>query len=83
MQGLHRVENRKLTLTKYVSSNITKAPVKPDIVGKRIELILTNDLSTDLKPGDRGTVVDITSHHMNICLSRFGFSGMVARDLQS
>ena len=33
---------------------------KPDVVGKRIELIRTNDPYTDLKPGDRGTVVDVT-----------------------
>ena len=49
-----------MTLTKYSLPNITKAAVKPSIVGKRIELILTNDLSTDLKPGNRGTVVNVT-----------------------
>jgi hypothetical protein len=36
--------------------------IKPDVVGKRIKLmrILTNDPYTDLKPGDRGTVVDVS-----------------------
>jgi hypothetical protein len=54
------VENKKMTLTKYASSNITKAAVKPDVVGKRIKLIRAHDPYTDLKPGDRGTVVDVT-----------------------
>jgi hypothetical protein len=49
-----------MTLTKYASSNITKAAVKPDVVGKRIKLIRAHDPYTDLKPGDRGTVVDVT-----------------------
>ncbi|MGA6922184.1 MAG: DUF4314 domain-containing protein [Nitrososphaeraceae archaeon] len=40
-------------------SLVSKA-IKPDVVGKRIELIRTNDPYTDLKPGDRGTVVDIS-----------------------
>jgi hypothetical protein len=40
--------------------NTTKISIKPKVVGKRIELISTNDPYTDLKPGDRGTVVDIT-----------------------
>ena len=40
-------------------SLVSKA-IKPDVVGKRIKLIRTNDPYTDLKPGDRGTVVDIT-----------------------
>jgi hypothetical protein len=41
-------------------SNTTKILIKPDVVGKRIELISTNDPYTDLKPGDRGTVVDVS-----------------------
>jgi hypothetical protein len=40
--------------------NTTKISIKPDVVGKRIELIRTNDLHTDLMPGDRGTVVNVT-----------------------
>ena len=40
-------------------SLVSKA-IKPDVVGKRIKLIRTNDPYTDLKPGDRGTVVDIS-----------------------
>lgn len=39
---------------------MVKRVIKPDIVGKRIELIRTDYQYTDLKPGDRGTVVDIT-----------------------
>jgi hypothetical protein len=37
----------------------TKISIKPDVVGKRIELLGTNDPYTDLKPGDRGTVVNV------------------------
>ena len=48
-----------MKLTKYASSNITKAAVKPDVVGKRIKLIRTDDPYTDLKPGDKGTVVNL------------------------
>jgi Domain of unknown function (DUF4314) len=32
--------------------------IKPDVVGKRIKLIRTDD--PYLKPGDRGTVVDVS-----------------------
>ena len=39
---------------------LVKTAIMPDVIGKRIELIRTNDPYTDLKPGDRGTVVDIT-----------------------
>jgi Domain of unknown function (DUF4314) len=40
--------------------SLDKTAIKPDVVGKRIELIRTNDPYADLKPGDRGTVVDVT-----------------------
>jgi hypothetical protein len=40
--------------------NATKISIKPDVLGKRIELIRTIDPYTDLKPGDRGTVVNVT-----------------------
>ena len=40
--------------------NATKISIKPDVVGQRIELIRTNNPYTDLKPGDRGTVVNVT-----------------------
>ena len=40
--------------------NTTKISIKPDVVGQRIELIRTSDPYTDLKTGDRGTVVDVT-----------------------
>lgn len=33
---------------------------KPDVVGKRIELIRSEDQYSYLKPGDRGMVVDVT-----------------------
>jgi hypothetical protein len=32
----------------------------PDVVGRRIKLIRTNNPYTYLMPGDRGTVVDVT-----------------------
>jgi hypothetical protein len=32
----------------------------PNIIGKRIELIYTDNPYTKLKPGDRGTVTDVT-----------------------
>jgi hypothetical protein len=38
----------------------TNILIKPDVVGKRIGLISTNNPYTDLKPGDRGTVVDVS-----------------------
>lgn len=37
-----------------------RAPTKPDVVGKRITLIRTDDPYTDLRPGDKGTVVSVT-----------------------
>jgi hypothetical protein len=40
--------------------SLVKMAIKPDVVGKRIELTSSNDPYTGLKPGDRGTVVDIT-----------------------
>ena len=40
--------------------SLVRTAIMPDVIGKRIELILTNDPYTDLKPGDRGTVVNIT-----------------------
>jgi hypothetical protein len=40
--------------------SLVRTAIMPDVIGKRIELIRTNDPYTDLKPGDRGTVVDIT-----------------------
>ncbi|MGI0001773.1 MAG: DUF4314 domain-containing protein, partial [Nitrososphaeraceae archaeon] len=44
-------------MTKF---NLVRTAIKPDVVGKRIKLIRTNDPYTDLKPGDRGTVVEVT-----------------------
>jgi hypothetical protein len=32
---------------------------KPNLVGKRIELVFTDDLYTKLKPGDKGTVTSV------------------------
>ena len=40
--------------------SLVRTAIMPDVIGKRIELIRTNDPYTDLKPGDRGTVVDIS-----------------------
>ena len=40
--------------------NTTKLSIKPDVEEKRIELLSTNDLFTDLKPGDKGTVMDVS-----------------------
>jgi Domain of unknown function (DUF4314) len=34
--------------------------IKPVVLAKRIELICTDNPYTDLKPGDRGTVVDVS-----------------------
>lgn len=34
--------------------------IKSGIVGKRVRLVHTNDPDTDLRPGDMGTVCDIT-----------------------
>jgi Domain of unknown function (DUF4314) len=40
--------------------SLARTAIKPDVVGKRIKLIHTNNPYTYLKPGDRGTVVDVT-----------------------
>jgi Domain of unknown function (DUF4314) len=40
--------------------SLVRTTIKPDVEGKRIKLIRTNDPYTDLRPGDRGTVVDIS-----------------------
>jgi hypothetical protein len=40
--------------------SLVRTAIMPDVIGKRIELIRTNDPYTDLKPGDRGTVVDVS-----------------------
>ena len=37
---------------------MARTAIMPDVIGKRIELIRTNDPYADLKPGRRGTVVD-------------------------
>ena len=55
--------------------------IKPNVVGKRIKLIRTDD--PYLNPGDRGTSWMYLSCPMRICLSRYWFSGIVARDTQS
>ena len=34
--------------------------IKPVVLGKRIELIRTDQPYADVKPGDRGTVVDVS-----------------------
>ena len=34
--------------------------IKPVVLGKRIELLHTDNPYADLKPGDRGTVVDVS-----------------------
>jgi hypothetical protein len=34
--------------------------IRPVVLGKRIELIRTDNPDSDLKPGDRGTVVDVS-----------------------
>ena len=34
--------------------------IKPVVLGKRIELLHTDNPYGDLKPGDRGTVVDVS-----------------------
>ena len=37
-----------------------RSAIRPDIVGKRIELKRSYDPYSGLKPGDRGTVVDVS-----------------------
>jgi hypothetical protein len=39
---------------------LLRLTIKPVVLGKRIELIRTANPYTDLKPGDRGTVVDVS-----------------------
>jgi hypothetical protein len=40
--------------------SLARTAIMPDVVGKRIKLIHTKNPYTYLKPGDRGTVVDVT-----------------------
>ena len=37
-----------------------RSEIKPVVLGKRIELIRTDNPHADLKPKDRGTVVDVS-----------------------
>ena len=39
---------------------MSRLVIKPVVLGKRIELIRTDNPYADLKPGDRGTVVDVS-----------------------
>jgi Domain of unknown function (DUF4314) len=39
---------------------LLRLEIKPVVLGKRIELIRTDNQYADLKPGDRGTVVDVS-----------------------
>jgi Domain of unknown function (DUF4314) len=39
---------------------LVRLAIKPDVVGKRVELIGSEDPYSYLKPGDRGTVVDVS-----------------------
>jgi hypothetical protein len=39
---------------------LVRLAIKPDVVGKRIELICGEDPYSYLKSGDRGTVVDVS-----------------------
>jgi Domain of unknown function (DUF4314) len=41
-------------------SSLAGTTVMPDVVGKGIKFIHTKNLYTYLKPGDKGTVVDVT-----------------------
>ena len=39
---------------------MSRLVIKPVVLAKRIELIRTDNPYTDLKPGDRGTAVDVS-----------------------
>jgi hypothetical protein len=39
---------------------LVRLAIKPDVVGKRIELVRSEDQYSYLKPGDRGTVVEVS-----------------------
>jgi Domain of unknown function (DUF4314) len=39
---------------------LVRLAIRPVVLGKRIELMSTANLHADLKPGDRGTVVDVS-----------------------
>jgi hypothetical protein len=39
---------------------LLRLEIKPVVLGKRIELISTDNPYADLKPNDRGTVVDVS-----------------------
>jgi hypothetical protein len=63
--------------------SLDRTAIKPDVVGKRIELIRTNDPYTDLKPGDRGNVVDITELSCEDKPFKVGFIGIAVLNLGS
>jgi hypothetical protein len=62
---------------------LSRLVIKPVVLGKRIELIHTDNPYADLKPGDRGTAVDVSNCLMKKSLPRSGFCGIVTQDLQS
>jgi hypothetical protein len=39
---------------------LVRLAIRPVVLGKRIELISTANLHADLRPGDRGRVVDVS-----------------------
>jgi hypothetical protein len=39
---------------------LVRLEIKPVVLGKRVELICTDTPYADLKPGDRGRVVDVS-----------------------
>jgi Domain of unknown function (DUF4314) len=39
---------------------LNRLVIRPVVLGKRIELVSTDNPYADLKPGDRGTVVDVS-----------------------
>jgi hypothetical protein len=61
---------------------LVRLAIRPVILGKKIELISTADPYADLKPRDRGTIVNVSELPYEDSLSRFGFIGIVTQDLQ-
>ena len=56
--------------------------IKPVVLGKRIELIRTDNPYADLKRGDRGTVVDVSELSYEDKPFKIWVRGIVTQDVQ-
>jgi hypothetical protein len=72
-----------VTIGQTTTAYELRSAIKPVVLGKRIELIRTDNPYADLKPGDMEHLWTYLNCLMKISLSRFGFCGIIAQDLPS